>query len=94
MDADRVHLDSATTQLVQSLAQEKLGNQHAATILTIERLRRLEDLARCGGGSRQDLQRIMSARRILGDRADLGPSETNIRKNEHLRPTPDLLRVS
>ena len=93
MGVDRADLDSDTIWLVQTLAQEKLGKQHAATFLTIEKLRRLEDLARCGGGSRQDLQRIMSARRILGDRADLGPSETITRKNEFLRPTPDLLRI-
>ena len=93
VDADRANLDNDTTRLVQNLAQEKLGNQHAALILTIEKLRRLEDLARCGGGCRQDLQRIISARRILGDCADLGPSETITRKNDSFRPAPDLLRI-
>ena len=93
MGVDRVDLDSATIWLVQTLAQEKLGKQHAATFLTIEKLRRLEDLARCSGGSRQELQKIMSARRILGDRADLGPTEIFAKKNESFRPTPELLRI-
>ena len=39
----------------------------------VERLRRLEASERTRGGSRQTLQRIMSARRLLGDTADLGP---------------------
>jgi len=41
--------------------------------LMVERLRRMEDEARLDGADRQTLQRIMSGRRLLGDRADLGP---------------------
>ena len=64
-------IDDETIGLVQRLAGEAQGS-HAATGLLVERLRRLEDEARLKGAGRQTLQKIMSARRVLGDRVDFG----------------------
>lgn len=62
------------TRLVRALAED--GDAAAAAVgLMVERLRRLEDEVRMGDADRQTLQRIMSGRRVLGDRADLGSAE-------------------
>ncbi|AWN38466.1 hypothetical protein [Methylobacterium radiodurans] len=66
-------IDPETAWLVQRLVREGSVFGDTATILTIEKLRRLEDLARRAGTSRQAFQKIASARRILGDHAELGP---------------------
>ena len=60
------------TSLVRALATEADASG-AATGLMVEQLRHMEDEARLGGTDRQTLQRIMSARRVLGDRMDFGP---------------------
>ncbi|MGH1590135.1 hypothetical protein ACRBEV_19690 [Methylobacterium phyllosphaerae] len=65
------HIDDETTWQVQTLAGDA-GRSEAATGLMVERLRRLEEEARSEGGGRQALQKIMSARRVLGDRVDFG----------------------
>lgn len=64
-------IDDETTWLVQTLAGE-VEVADAAIGLMIERLRRMEDEARLEGAGRQTLQKIMSARRLLGDRLDFG----------------------
>jgi hypothetical protein len=64
-------IDDETIWLVQTLAGEAEGSD-AAIGLLVERLRRLEDEARLEGAGRQALQKIMSARRVLGDRVDFG----------------------
>ncbi|GJD77196.1 hypothetical protein [Methylobacterium gregans] len=68
-------IDDDTTWLVRTLAQEPAGSD-AAVALMVERLRRMEEEARLGGASRQALQKIMSARRVLGDPADFGTVPT------------------
>lgn len=65
------NIDDETIWLVQTLAEDA-GRSEAATGLLVERLRRLEEQARLEGAGRQALQKIMSARRLLGDWADLG----------------------
>ena len=65
------NIDDETTCLVQTLAGDA-GRSEAAASLLVERLRRLEEEARLQGAGRQALQKIMSARRVLGDRADFG----------------------
>lgn len=72
MSRDLVDLDDHTAWLVQHLATNGPTSAEAATALTIEKLRRLEDLARRAGADRQAFQKILSARRVLGDHADLG----------------------
>ncbi len=74
MDVQFADVDSETAWLIQQLVQDGPEPAAAATILTIEKLRRLEDLARNAGTSRQAFQKIVSARRVLGDRADFGPA--------------------
>lgn len=61
--------DDQITWLVQTLAENPDASS-AAVGLMVERLRRMEDEARLGGADRQILQRIMSGRRVLGDRAN------------------------
>lgn len=68
-------LNDETTWLVQTLAKEP-DPSDAAVGLMVERLRRMEDEARLNGGDRQTLQKLASARRVLGDPADLGPTTT------------------
>ena len=68
------NIDHETTCLVQSLAGDAAAPS-AAVGLLIERLRRLEEEARLERAGRQALQKIMSARRVLGDRADFGRVE-------------------
>lgn len=74
MHGHAADVDGETAWLVQQLAQEGPERRDAATVLTIEKLRRLEDLARNAGTSRQAFQKIVSARRVLGDHAELGPT--------------------
>jgi hypothetical protein len=68
-----IDIDHETSRLVQELAAEAPQNCRAATSVTSERLRRLEEEARCSGTSRQAFQKIVSARRLLGDKAHFGP---------------------
>lgn len=68
-----VDIDQETSSLVQELSAEDIQNRSVAALVTTERLRRLEDEARCSGTSRQAFQKIASARRLLGDRAHFGP---------------------
>ena len=63
--------DIELTDLVEALARDA-DAPDASVCLTVERLRRLEEEARLGSGDRQTLQKLASARRILGDRHDLG----------------------
>ena len=67
----RTDINDETTCQVQTLA-ENTDTSGAAVGLMVERLRRLEEEARLEGASRQTLQKIMSARRVLGDRLDFG----------------------
>jgi hypothetical protein len=64
-------IDDQTTELVRNLAKDATP-AGAAVGQMVERLRRLEDEARQEGAGRQTLQKLMSARRVLGDRAVLG----------------------
>ena len=65
------YIDEETTWLVRTLA-ENADPSSAAVGHLVERLRRLEEEARLEGASRQTLQKIMSARRVLGDGMDFG----------------------
>ena len=64
-------IDAETTELVRNLAGDAAVSE-AAVGQMVERLRRLEDEARQEGAGRQRLQKLMSARRVLGDRMVLG----------------------
>jgi len=88
-----VDLDEHTAWLVQQLVNNGPRSADAATALTVEKLRRLEDLARNAGTSRQALQRILSARRVLGDRADLGQVPAFTGDVNAIRPVPECLQV-
>lgn len=67
----RTDISKETSALVRVLAEE--ADTSGATVCgMVEHLRRLEDQARLEGASRQALQKIMSARRVLGDRLDFG----------------------
>lgn len=68
-----VDIDDDTASLVQALSAEAPQDRGVAALVTAERLRRLEDEARCSGTSRRAFQKIASARRLLGDRAHFGP---------------------
>ena len=68
------NIDEETTWLVRTLAVDDDASG-AAVGLLVERLRRLEEAARLEGAGRQTLQKIMSARRVLGDRVDFGKVE-------------------
>jgi hypothetical protein len=68
------NIDDETTWLVQTLADDAHAPSAAVGML-IERLRRLEEEARLERAGRQTLQKIMSARRVLGDRIDFGRVE-------------------
>ena len=70
-----VTFDDETARQVQRLAEDGAERSGAAVSHMVERLRRLEDEARCVGGSRQTFQKIMSARRVLGDRVTIGRLE-------------------
>jgi hypothetical protein len=64
-------MDAKTAAMVQTLAEDG-GPPGAAVSQMVERLRRLEEEARLAGAGRQTLQKLMSARRVLGDRIVLG----------------------
>lgn len=64
-------IDAETTAMVRTLAADG-GPPGAAVGQLVERLRRLEEEARLEGAGRQTLQKLMSARRVLGDRMVLG----------------------
>lgn len=68
-----VDIDQETAALVQELSAEPPQDRGAAILITMERLRRLEEEARLSGTSRQAFQKIASARRLLGDKAHFGP---------------------
>jgi hypothetical protein len=70
-----MNLNDETTGQVQTLA-DNADVSGAAVSLMVERLRRLEEEARLEGAGRQTLQKIMSARRVLGDRLDFGKVAT------------------
>jgi hypothetical protein len=69
------NLNEETTFQVQTLV-DNADTSGAAVGLMVERLRRLEEEARLEGAGRQTLQKIMSARRVLGDRLDFGRVKT------------------
>ncbi len=71
-DRKTSELDHETALFVAELAADAADVPSTAALLTIEHLRRLEDTARSAGTSRQALQKIMSARRVLGDMDDFG----------------------
>lgn len=79
--------DIELTDLVRALAREADASD-ASVCLTIERLRRLEDEARLGDGDRQTLQKFVSARRILGDKVDLGKPASPAAPNPARRADP------
>lgn len=92
MSEDLRDLDDHTVWLVQQLVSNGSTSAEAATALTIEKLRRLEDLARNAGADRQTFQRILSARRVLGDHADLcGPPPFT--DDVSINPVPEALQV-
>lgn len=68
-----IDLDGETSTLVTNLVSEPLEDRGVAGALVVERLRRLEEEARCSGTSRQAFQKITSARRLLGDQVHFGP---------------------
>jgi hypothetical protein len=92
MSKDLIDLDDHTAWLVQQLVSNGPTSAEAATALTIEKLRRLEDLARNSGADRQAFQKILSARRVLGDHADLGriPSFAD---DVSINPIPESFQV-
>ena len=71
-DPQASELDRETVLFIAGLAADATDVPSTAALVTIEHLRRLEDTARSAGTSRQSLQIIMSARRVLGDMDDLG----------------------
>jgi stage V sporulation protein SpoVS len=88
-----VDVDEHTAWLVQQLVNNGPRSAEAATALTIEKLRRLEDLARNAGTNRQALQKIMSARRVLGDCVDLSQVPVFTGDVNSIRPVPECLQV-
>lgn len=68
-----IDIDHETASLVQDLHAEAPESRGVVALITTERLRRLEEEARCLGASRQAFQKIASARRLLGDRYHFGP---------------------
>lgn len=75
MENNHIDIDGELSTTILELAHDHTASFDALTVRTIEELRRLEDLARNSGEDRQVLQKIMSARRILGDRVDFEPIE-------------------
>lgn len=94
MSADLIDLDDHTAWLVQQLAMAGPASAEAATALTIEKLRRLEDLARNARTDRQAFQKILSARRVLGDRQDLGASPFIAQDKVSTNPIPEGFDIS
>ena len=70
---DAFSLDDETCWISTARTEGGLVPYGAATARMIERLRRLEDQARCAGASRQTFQRLASARRLLGDGVHVKP---------------------
>ncbi|CAO4154185.1 hypothetical protein [Methylorubrum extorquens] len=64
-------IDAEMTTMVLALAGNG-GPPGAAVEQMVERLRRLEEEARLEGAGRETLRKLMSARRVLGDRMALG----------------------
>jgi hypothetical protein len=92
MSKNLIDLDDHTAWLVQQLVSNGPTSAEAATALTIEKLRRLEDLARNCGADRQAFQKILSARRVLGDHADLGRTPA-FADDVSINPIPEALQV-
>jgi hypothetical protein len=88
-----IDLDDHTTWLVRHLADNGPASAEAATALAIEKLRRLEDLARNSGADRQVFQKILSARRVLGDDLRLGPEPSFAQDPVALHPIPEALML-
>lgn len=65
-------LDDETAVLIQALVEDAHAPD-AAVDRMVERLRRLEEEARLEGTDRQTLQKLASARRLLGDSVEVGP---------------------
>ncbi|WP_238193408.1 hypothetical protein [Methylobacterium frigidaeris] len=65
-------LDDETIQLVHDMRMEGALDAGASRLFMIDRLRRSEDFMRVRGATRQDFQKISSARRILGDKGGFG----------------------
>ncbi|MFE1601959.1 hypothetical protein [Methylobacterium sp. ID0610] len=65
-------LDQDTVAEIKDLVADDSTAVTAAKRRMVEKLRRLEDMSRLQMNSRQELQVIMSARRLLGDRESLG----------------------
>lgn len=65
-------LDDETAVLIQALVEDARAPD-AAVDRMVERLRRLEEEARLEGTDRQTLQKLASARRLLGDSVEVGP---------------------
>jgi stage V sporulation protein SpoVS len=93
MSKNLIDLDDHTAWLVQQLVSNNPTSAEAATALTIEKLRRLEDLARNSGANRQAFQKILSARRVLGDHADLGRIPA-FADDVSINPVPEALQVT
>ena len=68
-----LELDREAASFMATLSIEPSDNPGVAALVTIERLRRLEDQVRCSGATRQTFQKIASARRVLGDQTSFGP---------------------
>jgi hypothetical protein len=64
-------LDGEMAGLVQALAEDADAPE-AAVGQMVERLRRLEEEATLEGSDRQTLQKLASARRLLGDPVEVG----------------------
>lgn len=84
-------IDQQIDALMQSMIIHSVTVTDAVASRTIEQLRRLEDLARNKGDSRQAIQKIMSARRILGDYEDFGPVASFAADDDiyRIRPAPE-----
>lgn len=93
VQAKVIDLDDHTTWLVRHLAANGPASAGAATALVVEKLRRLEDLARSSGADRQVLQKILSARRVLGDDARLGPEPSFAQNPVAMHPVPKALML-
>lgn len=73
MNIDLHEIDNELSEAVIDLAARGTLAPSALMTLTIEKLRRLEDRLRSSGEPPQEMQKVMSARRILGDFVNLGP---------------------
>ncbi|GLS69002.1 hypothetical protein [Methylobacterium tardum] len=94
MKANPADIDDHTAWLIQQIAINGPHSADAATAVTIEKLHRLEDLARNAGTSRQAFQKIVSARRVLGDHSDLSGIPAFAEDAISVRPVPECLRIA